>query len=270
MTEEIKSCLKNEIWVLKRNTTNTWMNLNSIETHLNRSDGEASKTVFCVCLNPRTGLHKEILNKEEKDYLTYVLKLKPSDNSLEPGSDFLINRSVELKGKEKKFDLSNPSDYLDLAIVRSNENIISEEGKYKSGADFTLFCENEKMEKQVTARKIKAEAYKLVSSLSIEEKKGILMLFGYNTIEMADLGIEDKFGLLVEQEPQRVIEISNTPNFKGAVFIRKGLYKKVLASHGGHIYFNETLLGTSIEAAAEFLKKPENKPLLDALKDSVK
>jgi len=267
---EIKTCLRDEVWVLKRNTSNTWMNLNQIESHLNRSDGEASKTVFCVSLNPKTGLPKEILTKEEKAYLTFALNLNPADKSLEPGSEFLLSKAVELKGKEKVFNLTNPSDYLDLCIVRSNENLISEEGKYKTGADFILTCENEKLEKQVNARKVKAEAYKLVANLSIEEKKGILMLFGFNTIEMTDLSVEDKFGLLVEQEPKKVMDISATPNFKGAVFIKKGIHKKVLSNHGGHIFYNETLLGTSLEEAAVFLKDPANKHILDVLKSEIK
>lgn len=269
-TTDLKTCLKDEVWILKRNTTNTWMNLNKIESHLNRSDGEASKTVFCVSLNPKTGLPKEILTKDEKAYLSFALRLTEGDKSLEPGSEFLLNRVVELKGKEKIFNLTNPSDYLDLCIVRSNENLISEEGKFKTGADFTLSCENEKLEKQVNARKLKAEAYKLVSTLSIEEKKGILMLFGFNTVEMTDLSVEDKFGLLVEQEPKKVMDLNATPNFKGAVFIKKGIHKKVLKDHGGHIFYNETLLGTSAEEAAIFLKDPANKHILDILKSEIK
>lgn len=257
---------KDEIWVLKRNTTNAWMGVNNIKTHLIRGNGEATKTIFCVPIDGTTGQPKDIFNKneEERESIANLLKL-PVEHLL-PGSDFLNERSVILIGDSKEFNLNNANDYLDHLIVKANTSSVNVGDKFRAGAEYIFICEEERIQKEVKKREVKAEAYILLKELNKDEKESILLALGFNTIGMSQAGIEDAIGKKVEETPQAIVDIYKVPNFKGIVFIRKGIHANVLKSLGGQIYYNDTLLGFDLSSAASYVLDKNNALVVEGIK----
>lgn len=264
--------LRDEIWVLKRTTTNNWMSDNKIKTHLTRANGEATKTVFCVPLDPLTGEPKDIflnegVDNEEREELRERLAeyLKLDISFLYTGSEWLLERAVTLVGELREFNLNLPTDYLDYLIIKCNKSVTIGDS-YKSNAEYSFTCETERIAKDVKKREIKADAYILLRNLNREEKESILVAFGYNTSGMSQAGIEDAVGKEVETDPKRLIDFYNLPTFKAIVFVRKALTAKILTWVGSSVFYNESLIGLSIEGAASWMLDPKNKMAREAIK----
>lgn len=264
--------LRDETWVLKRTTTNNWMAHNSIKTHLTRANGEATKTVFCVPLDPITGEPKDIfLNEgtdvEEREELRESLAshLKLPVDFLYTGSEWLLERAVTLVGELREFNLNIPTDYLDYLIIKCNKSVTIGDA-YKANAEYSFTCETERIAKDVKKREIKADAYILLKNLNREEKESILVAFGYNTSGMSQTGIEDAVGKEVETDPKKLIDFYNLPTFKALVFVRRALTAKILQWVGTSVFYNENLIGITVEGAAAWMLDPKNKMAREAIK----
>jgi hypothetical protein len=264
--------LKDEIWVLKRNTQNNWMEFNNIQSHLTRANGEATKTVFCVPLDSLTGEYKDIFSgegedSEEREILRETLAnhLKLNIEDLYPGSEWLKAKNVNLIGKQREFNLALAHDYIDYLIVKSNKSVNVGEG-FRANSEYTFTCENERVAKSVKRREIIADAYILLKNLNREEKESLLIAFGYNTSGMSQTGVEDAIGKEVESDPSRIIKFYNLPTFKAQVFVRKALQCKILTWVGTSVFYNENIIGINVEDAATWMLDPKNKSALEAIK----
>lgn len=109
---------------------------------------------FVVPILSSTGIYKNILTDEEKDFLEYAMGLEPNTMSIYKKKDNFWDDSnphgigrVTLHKQDNYFDLSNPEDYIKVKILLANKDQVAPslqelEDRPKATYQFVVISEN--------------------------------------------------------------------------------------------------------------------------------
>ena len=130
----------------------------------------------------RNGSIANVLTKEEKLHLEDLTGI-----NLSVYGEFWLNHCVLLHKEDNIFDLSNPLDYISIAILKSYKNDIATSWKdrnQKQTYQFVITTENEEVNDKKLSYNTKMEAYKLYGKIEDDKDKlmGILSLLSNQSI----------------------------------------------------------------------------------------
>ena len=210
--------------------------------------------------HPVTGLTPTEEKKFEKELGLPAGTLGKNSNYW---NNFMI--VVDLEGV--RLDDEVTEDQLKIKFLEAQSLVAkgSKELKINSKAEYVLFSEKEEKEEKNKVRRARNKVLALVAGMSLEERKGMVYMFGHNPTSMDEDSIEDFVYEKAEEDPKVFSLIAEDPAKDMKVFIHKLVKKGILAVKGGAYLSNDENIGYGVDSVAIMLKDKKNQELRIAL-----
>ena len=289
-SSNLVNCLRNEVVTVK---------------HVDRQKGkitdprhvlyggmaENAKRTFTVPML-RSGLLCDVLTKEEKDYLEYVLGLEPNTMSIyKKGSDNFWSTAnekgistVTLYKHDNRFDLSNPTDYIKYKILLANKDYIAPsvqalQDTPKATYEFVIIADSETNKLARTNMSTKMQCYKEYGKY--EDDADVLRLI-IETIDGRPLSsqtklevLQTKINDLIQSNSKLFLKIITDNLLSTKVLLQKALDNKIISRRGNYLYYNgEPMCNDgqepTLNVAAAYLNDPKRQELKFSIEAKLK
>jgi hypothetical protein len=296
-SKEMKSCLRNEIVIVRKLPKKTGMVQDP--NHI-MSDGmhDNGFRTYCVPKMERSNNFVNVLTNEEKEFLEKEMGLEHNALSIykQPSeanywSTSNPNRSglVTLHKRDNRFDLSKPVDYIAVKILLANKDKICPsweewEARPKETYEFIIIRENQESKlaqtnTDVTIQAIMklgkiagdADVLKLVVETMMGKKYGDKTSKEWLQTQALDM---------IKSTPKNArmfLSVVNDDNLDNKVLIRKCIANGLIADRGNYLYIkdgNQPMCSDgeepTLNKAAKWLGKPKNQEILFSLQAKVK
>jgi len=294
---EMKSCLRNEIVIVRKLPKRTGMVQDS--NHI-MGDGmhENAFRTYCVPKLQKSNNFVNVLTNEEKDCLEEVMGLEKNSLSVykQPANQNFWSTSnpsgmsaVTLHKRDNRFDLSKPLEYIAVKILLANKDKICPsweewEARPKETYEFVIIRENQESKLAQTNTDVTIQAVmklgkvaedidvlKLIVETMMGKKYGEKTTKEWLQTQALDL-IKSS-----AKNARMFLNIVDDDSLDNKVLIRKCISKGVVADRGGFLYIkdgNQPMCGDgeepTINIAARWLSKPKNQEVLFGLQAKVK
>lgn len=225
----------------------------------------------------RNGSIANVLSTDEKNYLEEITGL-----NLSVHGDFWKNFKVSLFKADaaNKFDLSNPMDYLQYAILRAYKNTIAKSWKDRNKRleyQFAIVRSGEEEQEDIKAFNFKKEAFKMFGKIEDDRDKmfAVLKLLSNKPISKDSKleWLQSKVGDYVDNKPKEFLNVVNDTSFEIKKLIHEAIDKGIILKQGNK-YSTEDGLELaeegkipSFDNAVAYLEDPRNddvKALIEA------
>lgn len=293
----LKSCLRNEIIIVRKLPKKTGLIKDSNHIMGDGMHDNAFRT-YCTPKLDKSNTFVNVLTKDEKDYLEFVMGLEPNTLSVykQPAKENYWSTSnpaksgmVTLHKRDNRFDLSKPTDYIAYKILLMNKDKICPsweewEARPKETYEFVIIRENQEtqLSKNNTDITIQAvmklgkiasdvDVLRLVVETMVGKKYGDRTTKEWLQTQALDL---------IKSQPKNArmfLNIVDDDNLDNKVLIRKCIAKGIVADRGGFLYIkdgNQPMCDAgedpTINIAAKWLGKPKNQEVLFSLQAKLK
>ena len=202
-------------------------------------------------------LPKGHLSKNNKTFWASVLGLRlPNDKSY----------TIVL-------DLSDPMDLIKYKVIQERSNIANNETELAKNpqAEFYIEDKEAKAHADEVVINYKMEANEAFTSLTGEEKKGYLKLYGKKGVNgMSDVVIKTQLFKEVENDSKKFLSYFNNPDVKVRIEIEEMIEAGTLLKKGQYYQFEDEVIGNSVEAVIAFFKDLKNQSIKIAAKAATK
>lgn len=295
--KEMKSCLVNERVILRKLPKRT--NLVQDSNHI-MGDGmhENAFYIYCVPKLQKSNNFVNVLTKEEKDYLEYVMGLpenalsiyrQPKEENYWSNANPNGLSSVTLKKRDNIFDMSKPTDYIAVKILMANKDKICpsmEEWAARPKETYEFVIIREGQESKLSKSNTDATIQAVMKLGKIADDKDVLKLvvetmMGKKYSDATSLDWLQTQALdLIKNTPKNArmfLSIMEDESLDNKVLIRKCISKGIVADRGGFLYIkdgNIPMCGDgeepTLKMAAKWLGKPANQERLFKLQALLK
>ena len=295
--KEMKSCLVNERVILRKLPKRT--NLVQDSNHI-MGDGmhENAFYIYCVPKLQKSNNFVNVLTKEEKDYLEYVMGLpenalsiyrQPKEENYWSNANPNGLSSVTLKKRDNIFDMSKPTDYIAVKILMANKDKICpsmEEWAARPKETYEFVIIREGQESKISKSNTDATIQAVMKLGKIADDKDVLKLvvetmMGKKYSDATSLDWLQTQALdLIKNTPKNArmfLSIMEDESLDNKVLIRKCISKGIVADRGGFLYIkdgNIPMCGDgeepTMKMAAKWLGKPANQERLFKLQALLK
>ena len=290
--KELVNCLRNERVVVRFVPRETAMvhNKNHI---LYGGMAETATRNFVVPRLTSTGLYKNILTDEEKDYLEYAMGLEPNSLSIyrknnnfwDDSNESGIGR-VTLHKQDNYLDLSNPADYIKYKILLANKDQIAPsleelEERPKATYQFVIISENAETKSNLSKMEATAQCYMEFGAVKNEKdtlRVIIELLEKRPTTPQVKLDwLQNKVNEYIQRDPRKFLSIITDNLLPAKVLIKRG-QEAGLVSWRNNLYYlrqdNSPLCEMGEEStltnAARYISSPKHQEIKYLLEAKLK
>lgn len=276
------NCLRNEKVVVRHINKQTGL-VTDPRHVLYGGMAENAKRTFTVPLL-RSGLYYDILTKDEKNYLEYVMGLEPNALSIYNKVDNFWSTAnprgistVTLYKQDNILDLSNPSDYIKYKILLANKDRIAPsiaalQDTPKATYEFVIISDEETSRAAKINVSTKVQCYKEFGKIEndIDTLRTII-----ETIDGRPLSkntkleiLQNKVNDLIESNARFFLRVATDKLLPTKVLIKKAIDAGVISKRGDYLYLRQT--GTplcndnqepTLSIAAMYLNEPKHQEL---------
>lgn len=290
--KELINCLRNEKVIVKFVPKETAMihNPNHI---LYGGMAENATRNFVVPRLRSTGLFKNVLTNDEKDFLEYVMGLEPDalsvykqrNNFWDDSNENGIGR-VTLYKQDNRLDLSNPAQYIKYKILLANSDKIAPsvqalEEKPKATYEFVIVSENAEMKSNLNKMEATAQCY--IEFGAVKDDKDTLrtiieQLEKRPTAPQVKLDwLQGKVNDYIQKDPRKFLNVITDKLLAAKVLIRRS-QEAGLVSMRNNLYYlrqdNSPLCemgeDSTLNNAAKYISSPKNQELKFMLEAKLK
>ena len=294
---EMKSCLRNEIVILRKLPKKTGMVQDSNHIMGDGMHNSAFRT-YCVPKLDRSNNFVNVLTNEEKDYLEYAMGLEPNALSIykQPARENYWSTSnpaktgiVTLHKRDNRFDMSKPADYIAVKILLANKDKICPsweewEARPKETYEFVVIRENQENTLAQSNTDVTIQAVMKLGKIA--EDTDVLRLvvetmmgkkYGDRTTKE---WLQTQALDLIKSQPKNArmfLGIVEDDSLDNKVLIRRCISKGIIADRGGFLYIkdgNQPMCDggedPTVKIAAKWLGKPKNQEVLFSLQAKLK
>jgi hypothetical protein len=189
--------------------------------------------------------------------------------------NYWTNYTIDIFGMDVlTLDTSIPEHELQHKILLARKDVAKDinELKSKPEALFVLFNDDDEAEKAVVRGKAKRLAGALFDTLSPEDMRNLLLLYGEDSTTNSNAVVESKLERYMEDDYNRFLAIANDSNLKDKVFIAK-LQKAGIVRKNGQQYLEEGTnehLAYSLDEFVTFLQDKKQNGKVLQFKEALK
>lgn len=220
----------------------------------------------------KTGLYKNGLTvTEESDY---EVKLNKPKGSLNKRSPFWGDLEIRLNNdKITIFSIVSPEDELKYKVILAHSLIANSETEVEKQANCKFFIYDPEAASKIESVKIdfELEAIETFSSLSLEERKNLLRVYGKRGVdEMSETMVRTELYKKSKENAKEFIELATKKETQIKGLIEHLVEKRILTKRGTYFYNGEDLLGSSTEEVVGYLSDIKNQAIRLALENKLK
>lgn len=212
-------------------------------------------------LEPLLGLQKGNLNKskENKWWSQY-------NDGLGYFIEFTGNTPLIL-------DTEIPEHELSYLVLKGQKRVAKsvKESTHPS-AQFVIFNEEDEADKENKRGKNKRQANSLFETLSVNEMRNVLLMYGKNAESSSPAIIENQLSKLMDEDPLTFLVHAKDPHIKNKVFILSLVSAGILTRKGGAFIesVTEDILAYDMDTMIQFLDEKKNNGKLIQFKEALK
>lgn len=234
----------------------------------------------------RSGMLKDVLTKEEKEYLERVLDLEENGLSIYRKQNNFWHSFMVTLGKEPvTLDLSNPLDYIKYKVAIANSYVVAPSiNALTSGAKFKYYIEDQSEVVKIQSEKasIFKRAWSAYGKMEDSKDKLRTFLIVFNETftpvtkkidPSAKLDfLQKEVSVIVEARTKDFVDVVEDPNYDIKVILSEGIQTGVLEKKGTKYYLagSNDKLGDDLRTAIEFLRSPANQQTLLLIEERLK
>lgn len=285
------NCLRNEKITIRHINKQTGLVTDPKHVLYGGMAENAKKTYTVPML--RSGLFCDILTKDEKDYLEYVMGLEPNALSIYNKTDNFWSTAnpkgistVTLMKQDNQLDLSNPTDYIKYKILLANKDRIAPsvealQDSPKATYEFVIISDEEVSRAARLNMSIKMQCYKEYGK--IEDKSDILRTI-IETIDGRPLSkntklevLQAKINDLIQSNSKFFLKVVTDKLLPTKVLIKNAIDAGVIAKRGDYLYLRKD--GSplcnldqepTLNIAAMYLNEPKNQDIKFSIEAQLK
>lgn len=288
---ELINCLRNEKIIVKHIDKQTGM-IHDPRHVLYGGMAENAKKSYTVPLL-RNGIFYDVLTKDEKNYLEYVLGLEPGALSIykkegnfwSTANDKGIS-TVVLHKQDNYLDLSNPTDYIKYKILLANKDKIAPSIEALQDApratyEYVIISEGDTAKNAKLNMSIKMQCYKEFGK--VEDNADILRTI-IETIDGRPLSTNTKLEILqtkindiIQTNGKVFLKVITDKLLPTKVLIKKAIDAGIISRRGDFLYLRKD--GTplcnddqepTLSIAAMYLNEPKHQELKFSIEAQLK
>lgn len=247
--------------------------------------GENSKIRIVV---PRleSGIYKNVLTNDEKDFLEHVMGLPHNALSVYLKVDNYWANRGPLVGKEGiTLNLADPENYIYYKIALVNTDLVAPSREAynklpKATYRFVIDKDGEDIKQAVTTVSAKSKAYKLFGSIENDLKKLVLIgkIITGKVVKATDKDAVHAFiGKVIEENTQEFIDIASGKFIDTQLLIEDCILAGIIRKRGIYYYLTEDNRplcnenqDPTLQSACEYINAPKNQELKLLLETKVK
>lgn len=224
------------------------------------------------------GLYSTGLTLEEETFFEDKLQLKKGTLAKRPleenGENFWSKLEIKLDTKRNnELDLQDPIQYIKYKVLLASSKVCNsplEKSKFPS-ADWMIIDDEQISEVESLSIDKQLEAMEIFHSMSEEEKKGILKLYGKRNLENSKPQlIKSTLYKEVEKDPERFTKLATDKSLKTRILLEDLLSTRLVTKNGNYYKNGDDPIGNSTEEVLSYLEDPKNQSVVIALKGKLK
>ena len=293
VSNNLINCLRNEKIIVRHIAKQTGL-VKDPKHVLYGGMAENAKRVFTVPLL-RSGLFCDVLTKDEKNYLEYILGLQPNAMSVHNREHNFWSTAnedgistVTLYKQDNVFDLSSPTDYIKYKILLANKDRIAPSVKVlqdspKATYEFVIIAENDTTKMAKANMTLKMQCYKEYGKIEDDADKLRLII---ETIDGRPLSkhtkldiLQTKINDLIQSNSRLFLKVITDELLSTKVLIKKAIDEGYISKRGDFLYLisgdDRIPLCNSgedptINVAAKYLNEPKHQEVKFSLEAKIK
>lgn len=189
---------------------------------------------------------------------------------LKKGSEFWKNFFIRTYTGDLILDLEDPNDELKYLFLKNHKRVKTSEFEHKASANFLLINKEEEAKRSNLINKVRRRAIKEFDSLTTEDIKKVLRLFGLNGDNMEPEVAESKLFELVENNPQAFLDkwVNNTHR-DIEVTVERAISMNIIRRTKNIYKYGSEIIGRSMIETIDFLETPKNQDILLSIMKSI-
>lgn len=190
-------------------------------------------------------------------------------------SDYWDSFTVDIIGLETMIlDTEDPNDELKYLVLKARKDVAKSvvEAAAKPNSLLVMYNDDDEAEKANTRGKNKRLAGALFDTLSTDDMKNILMLYGNFTDSNSSAVIENNLERLMEDDPVKFLSFANDPVLKQKTYILKLARAGVLRRKGQAFIEEgtEDIIAYTMDDMVKFLEDKKNNSTAIRFKEALK
>lgn len=213
----------------------------------------------------RSGMIYTGLTPEDEKRLGAIL-----GQNLQRGSDYWKNFFIRTYSTDIYLNLEDPNDELRYLFLKNHKRVKTSIFERKASAHFLLINKEEEAKKSNLINKTRRLAMKEFDSLTTEDIRKVLRLFGHNGDNMEPEVAENKLFEIVESNPQSFIDRwVNNVRRDTEVIIERAISMNIIRRAKNIYRYGSEVIGRTMTEAIEFLENPKNQDILLSIMQNV-
>lgn len=223
------------------------------------------------------GVYKTGLSESEIEELKKLPEFKDVDFNSKPINKKLGNFWSELEirldtKKGNEVDLSDPINFVKYKVMLASSKFCNsplEKLKWPS-AEWMIIDEEETAKVEAVQIDAELEASELFYSLSEEDRKGLVKLFGKTKVEKATPAlIKTTLFKEMKKDPKKFMKMATDKSLKTRILLEELLTNKIITKHGNYYKNGDDPIGNSTDEAVSYLEDARNGSVRIALENKL-
>lgn len=290
--DTLVNCLRNERIIIRYipKTNGIWGN--NPKHVLAGGMAESAVKTFVV---PRltSGLLVDVLTKNEKNYLEYIMGLEPNalsiykkvDNFWDDSNSQGVNK-VRLTKQDTFLNLADPEDYIRYKILLANSNFIAPslqdlQDKPKASYQFVIIAEGEENKQAKIGMSTTMQCYKEYGKIEddINTLRTIIEIIdGRPTAPTVKIDfLQTKINEIIQSNPKMFLKVVSDPYLSVKTLIKRSIEAGLISARGNYLYLRsdntplcENGEEPTLNIAAKYLSSPKRQEMKFALEAKLK
>jgi hypothetical protein len=189
---------------------------------------------------------------------------------LRRNSEYWKNFFVRTYANDIYLNLEDPNDELKYLFLKNHKRVKTSIFERKASANFLLINKEEEAKKSNMINKVRRTAMKAFDSLTTEEIRKCLRLFGHNAENMEPEVAENRLFEVVESNPQSFLDRWVNNNRRDTeVLIERAISMNIIRRSKNIYRYGSEVIGRIMQEAIDFLENPKNQDILLSVMKSV-
>jgi hypothetical protein len=223
----------------------------------------------------KTGYKTGLTKQEEEEF---EVELGLPKGTLNRGNEAFWSQVPNIRlpnDRDTYYQVVTLMDEIKLRALLENSRIAKNQTLLKSNPSAEFYVQDLEAVAKETENKVsvKWEAIDALRSLSLEEKKGFLKLYGsqYRGLDsVSETYVNGSLSEEVDKNPNRFLTLFKNPDIKIMISVENMIDAGTLTKNGQYYKFENEIIGSSIEQVVIFFKNPRNQSIKFAATEATK
>lgn len=209
------------------------------------------------------------LTPEDEKYFEEAMGLP--EGKLSKSSDYWTTFCVKVGARGLLLDDQFPTQAMQIKFLSNHKRVATSLDKLTAGKDYLLINSEAEAEQKNKANKVRREAIKAYDTMSMDDMRKCLRLFGIRSDNMSNQLVESTmFDIVDKKSDQYLTKWVNNKKKDTEFIIEEAVAKGVLRKERTQYYYGTEMIADSLSDAVAYLDNKKNQDLKLSIINEIK